>query len=58
MRFNGRDQPNETYGILTHNKFLELSRLSNPLQMIHFRYNTVNFEAQNEIIGFELGITG
>ncbi len=58
MRFDGRDQPNETYGISTHNKLLELSRLSNPLRMIHFRYNTRNFEAQNEIIGSELGITG
>jgi len=57
MRFDGRDQPNETYGILIHNKFLELSRLPNPLLMIHFRHNTVNFEAQNKIIEFELGIT-
>jgi hypothetical protein len=56
MRFDGRGQLNETYGILTRNKFPGLSMLSNPSSIIHFRHNIVNSEAQNGIIGFELGI--
>jgi len=57
MRFDGRARQNETCGTSIHSMFLELSRLSNPLWIIHFRHNTVNSEAQSKIIGFELGIT-
>ena len=57
MRFNGRIRHNETYETLSHSEFLQLSRPLNPLSTIHSHHNTVNFEAQNAIIGFELEIT-
>ncbi len=56
MRFNERYQLNETYGILTHSNFFELSRLSNLSRIIHFRHSTINSEAQNETTGSELEI--
>ncbi len=57
MRFDGKDQRSETYGILTHNKSLGLSKLSNLSGIIHFRHNTVNSEDQSKIIESELEIT-
>jgi peroxiredoxin len=56
MRFDGRNQLNETYGVLIHSKFLGLLMLLNRSLIIHSRRNIVNFEAQNEIIGSELVI--
>jgi hypothetical protein len=56
MRFDGRTQQSEIYGILIHSKSRELLRRLKRSLIIHSRSNIVNCEAQNEIIGSELEI--
>jgi hypothetical protein len=58
MRFGGKRRRSGIYEISIHNKFLGLFKPSSPLQIIHFHHNAVNFETQNEITEFELGIIG
>jgi len=58
MRFDGNTQRSEIYGILPHSNFPGLFMSLSPLEIIHFHHDAVNFEAQSEIIGFELEITG
>jgi hypothetical protein len=58
MKFAGRIQRNETCGTSIRSMSHGLSKELNRLSIILSHRNTVNFEAQSEIIGFELEITG